>query len=82
MRGMKPCIDFRVPLITACGGVETEQSELGYVTDSYKTDCSPIIAAGGGLRIEGLEIKGDIPREGKNYISSLFARGVHIDLIK
>lgn len=20
MRGMKPCIDFRVPLITACGG--------------------------------------------------------------
>ena len=62
--------------------LETEQSELGYVTDSYKTDCSPIIAAGGGLRIEGLEIKGDIPREGKNYISSLFARGVHIDLIK
>lgn len=62
--------------------LETEQSELGYVTDSYKTDCSPIIAAGGGLRIEGLEIKGDIPREGKNYISSLFAHGVHIDLIK
>lgn len=62
--------------------LETEQSELGYVTDSYKTDCSSIIAAGGGLRIEGLEIKGDIPREGKNYISSLFARGVHIDLIK
>ncbi len=20
MRGMKPCIDFRIPLITACGG--------------------------------------------------------------
>ena len=62
--------------------LETEQSELGYLTDSYKTDCSSIIAAGGGLRIEGLEIKGDIPREGKNYIASLFARGVHIDLIK
>ena len=61
--------------------LETEQSELGYLTDSYKTDCSSIIAAGGGLRIEGLEIKGDIPREGKNYIASLFARGVHIDLI-
>lgn len=59
-----------------------EQSELGYVTDSYKADCSTIIATGGGLRIEGLEVKGDIPPEGRAYIAALFARGVHLDLIQ
>lgn len=58
-----------------------EQSELGYITDTYAADCSTIISEGGGLRIEGLEIKGDVPREGREYISALFARGVHLDLI-
>ena len=62
--------------------LEVEQEELGYDTDTYVVDCTTLISAGGPLRIEGLRVKGDIPREGKNYISSLFARGVHIDLIK
>ena len=59
-----------------------EQSELGYVTDSYSDDCSTVVATGGGLRIEGLEVKGDIPPEGRAYIAALFARGVHLDLIQ
>ena len=62
--------------------IEVEQEELGYDTDTYVVDCTNLISGGGPLRIEGLRVKGDIPKEGKNYISSLFARGVHIDLIK
>ena len=58
-----------------------EQSELGYITDTYAADCSTIISQGGGLRIEGLEVKGDVPKEGRAYISALFARGVHLDII-
>lgn len=61
--------------------LSTEQSELGYVTDSYKADCSTVVATGGGLRIEGLEVKGNIPPEGRAYIAALFARGVHIDIL-
>ena len=62
--------------------LSAEQSELGYVTDSYAVDCSQIVSTGGGLRIEGLEVKGNIPPEGKAYIAALFARGVHLDLIQ
>lgn len=58
-----------------------EQSELGYVTDTFAADCSTIISQGGGLRIEGLEVKGGISREGREYIAALFARGVHIDIL-
>jgi len=58
-----------------------EQSELGYITDTYAADCSTIVATGGGLRIEGLEVKGGISREGREYIAALFARGVHIDIL-
>lgn len=58
-----------------------EQSELGYITDLYAADCSTIISTGGGLRIEGLEVKGGISREGREYIAALFARGVHIDIL-
>lgn len=58
-----------------------EQSELGFITDAYAADCSSIISQGGGIRIEGLEVKGDIPAEGRTYIAALFARGVHLDLI-
>ena len=61
--------------------IEVEQEELGYDTDTYVVDCTSLISAGGPLRIEGLRVKGDIPKEGKEYIASLFARGVHIDLI-
>lgn len=61
--------------------IEVEQEELGYDTDTYVKDCSNLISGGGPLRIEGLRVKGDIPKEGKEYIASLFARGVHIDLI-
>ena len=59
-----------------------EYTELGYPCDSYLTDCSAIVGTGGGLRIEGLEVKGDVPAEGRAYIAALFARGVHIDLIQ
>lgn len=61
--------------------IEVEQEELGYDTDTYVVDCTSLISAGGPLRIEGLRVKGDIPKEGKEYIASLFARGVNIDLI-
>ena len=61
--------------------IEVEQEELGYDTDTYVVDCTNLISTGGPLRIEGLRVKGDIPKEGREYISSLFARGVHIDLI-
>ena len=68
------------PLSTA--DIYVDQSELGYVTDAYRTDCATVVAMGGGLRIEGLEVKGDIPPEGRAYIAALFARGVHLDLIQ
>ena len=58
-----------------------EQSELGYITDTYAADCSAIAALGGGMRIEGLEVRGDIPKEGRTYIAALFARGVHLDIL-
>ena len=61
--------------------IEVEQEELGYDTDTYVVDCTNLISAGGPLRIEGLRVKGDIPKEGKEYIAGLFARGVNIDLI-
>ena len=61
--------------------IEVEQEELGYDTDTYVKDCTNLISGGGPLRIEGLRVKGDIPKEGKEYISGLFSRGVHIDLI-
>lgn len=61
--------------------IEVEQEELGYDTDTYVVDCTSLISGGGPLRIEGLRVKGDIPKEGKEYIASLFSRGVHIDLI-
>ena len=61
--------------------IEVEQEELGYDTDTYVVDCTNLISAGGPLRIEGLRVRGDIPKEGKEYIAGLFSRGVHIDLI-
>ena len=61
--------------------IEVEQEELGYDTDTYVVDCTNLISGGGPLRIEGLRVKGDIPKEGKEYIAGLFSRGVHIDLI-
>lgn len=61
--------------------IEVEQEELGYDTDTYVVDCTNLISGGGPLRIEGLRVRGDIPKEGKEYISGLFARGVNIDLI-
>lgn len=62
--------------------LEGEQEELGYDTDTYVNDCTSLISAGGPLRIEGLRIKGDIPKEGREYIAAMFSRGVHIDLIQ
>lgn len=63
------------------GELETEQAELGYVCDTYTVNCTTVIANGGPMRIEGLEVLGDISNEAKRYIAAMFARGVHLDLI-
>lgn len=64
------------------GEMQREYEELGNPCDSYLTDCSAIIRAGGGLRIEGLEVKGNLLPEGRRYIAALFSRGVHIDILE
>lgn len=61
--------------------LEGEQGQLGYICDAYTSNAGTLIANGGGLRIEGLQIDGDISPEGKASIQALFARGVHIDII-
>ena len=63
------------------GELDTEHAEIGYITDTLVVDAGPFIAGGGPMRIEDLEIKGDIPKEGRNQIAAMFARGVHLDLI-
>jgi len=60
----------------------SEHTELGWSTSVYSADCSSLISAGGPLRIEGLRVKGDMSNDGKRYISEMFARGVHLDLIE
>ena len=64
------------------GELETEQAEKGYVCDTFTTNCTPTIQSGGPVRIEGLEVKGDIPKVGRLAIAAMFARGVHLDLIQ
>lgn len=59
-----------------------EQSHLGYVTDYYAVNLDTKLQQGGGFRIEGMEIKGDILPEGMRQIQALFARGVYIDFIQ
>lgn len=61
--------------------IDSDTSQLGYQTNIFILDCSTVINGGGGLKIEGLNIKGDVPNEGKKAISDLFERGVHLDLI-
>ena len=63
------------------GELETEQTEKGYVCDTYTTNCTPLIRSGGAMRIEGLEVVGDLSKEARTYIQQMFARGVHLDLI-
>ena len=63
------------------GELETEQAELGYICDTYTVNCTTVIANGGPMRIEDLEVLGDISNEAKRYIAAMFARGVHLDLI-
>lgn len=63
------------------GELETEQAEKGCVCDTYTTNCTPTIRSGGGMRIEGLEVVGDLSKEARTYIQQMFARGVHLDLI-
>lgn len=64
------------------GELETEQAEKGYVCDTFTTNCTPTIQSGGPVRIEGLEVKGDIPKVGRLAIAAMFAQGVHLDLIQ
>ena len=63
------------------GELEAEQAEKGYVCETYATNCTPAIRSGGPMRIEGLEVVGDIPKEARTYIQQMFERGVHLDLI-
>ena len=63
------------------GVLETEQEEFGYITDVYTTGAQTAVASGGGFRIEGLEVKGDISPEARRYVASMFDRGVHLDII-
>ena len=60
--------------------LETEQAEIGYLTDSQCSDCGAYAAMGGPLKIDGLRVEGLSP-EGNKYIQDLFARGVNIDLL-
>ncbi|MFA6689954.1 MAG: bacteriocin class II family protein [Sphaerochaetaceae bacterium] len=61
---------------------DAEVATLGYDTDFLAADCSELISAGGPMRISDLQVRGDMPAEGKQYISTLFARGVNIDIIR
>lgn len=63
------------------GELETEQAERGCVCDTYTTNCTTVIQSGGPMRIEGLEVKGDLSKEARTYIQQMFDRGVHLDLI-
>ena len=63
------------------GELETEQAQKGYVCDTYAVNCTPLIRSGGAMRIEGLEVVGDLSKEARTYIQQMFARGVHLDLI-
>ena len=73
--------------------LEAEQAELGYITDIWVSSLSPMPSDydtdGLAWRVEGVEVKGTMSEhggtlctEGRRYISALFARGVHIDLIQ
>lgn len=63
------------------GELEAEQAQKGYVCDTYAVNCTPTIRSGGAMRIEGLEVVGDLSKEARTYIQQMFARGVHLDLI-
>ncbi len=65
---------------TSLTELNTEQSELGYLTDSYITNCKSVIAGGGGLRIESLHVDGLSP-EGNKYVQNLFEKGCYLDII-
>lgn len=63
------------------GELGAEQSEFGYVTDVMSPDCTTLIMGGGPMRIENLQVRGDLTPEGKQYITALFNRGVYLDII-
>lgn len=60
--------------------LETEQAEIGYLTDSQCSDCGAYAAMGGPLKIDGLRVEG-LSAEGNKYVQDLFARGVNLDLL-
>jgi len=68
---------------TSSAELAAEHQELGYITDCYAASCDTLIRQGGGMRIEGLEVQGwgSRDRHARDYISAVFARGVHIDII-
>lgn len=61
--------------------LDTAQTELGYDTDFYASDCTNLIRAGGPLQISGLQVITDLPNDAKTYIAAIFQRGVYIDAV-
>ena len=53
-------------------------TQYGYLLDIQLADCTPVIQAGGGVRIVNLNVTGDIPKQAKEYIRNRLANGVHI----
>ena len=85
LKGLNPGVWNLVHLVRdseSAAELTGEQTELGYVTDAFTTNAGTLIAAGGPLRIEGLQVDGDITPAGRANIQALFARGVHLDLIQ
>ena len=78
------CIVKMVRDSVSLAELTAEQSELGYLTDCWSTDCDSLLwtpslsLASGGWRISGLEVLG-LHREARDYIAAIFERGVHID---
>ena len=53
-------------------------TQYGYLLDIQLENCTPVIQAGGGVRIVNLNVTGDIPKQAKEYIRNRLANGVHI----
>ena len=50
----------------------------GAEVNEADADCDALIAAGGPLRIENLNVGGSIPTEAKDYLRKFFSQGVRM----
>lgn len=53
-------------------------SRYGYQVNTVYSSCQSLINSGGALQISGLSIRGSAPTEAKQYVKSLFERGVKL----